>query len=375
MRHIAFCITELDDGGAERALVRVATGLHRRGRRVTVVALSGNGPLTDRLNDEGIEVTSLGLTKWNAAVALARLVRRWRRDRPDVVQTFLFHANIFGRIAARLAGVPSVCSGIRVAERRGGVRLLVDRLTDRLVDRHVCVSRSVADDAIARGGLPARKVVVIPNGVDCDSFRNAEPISAEELGLPSGTPFILWAGRLDPQKHPELAIEAFAALPPEFSETKLLMAGEGALRGGLAELIESRGLGDRVRLLGRRDDLPRLYRAARLFLLTSRWEGMPNVLLEAMAAGCPVVATDVEGVRELLGDDERGLIVGKATGSEVAARIADSLREDDASTESASIYVRDHHDWGRVVDAYDTLFSELAGADRRLSEPAAVSPD
>ncbi|MEM1063470.1 MAG: glycosyltransferase, partial [Planctomycetota bacterium] len=211
MPHVAFCITELESGGAERALARIATGLHERGRRVSVVALAGGGELVDELRRHGIETDCLGLTKWNLPVVFARLVGRWRRDRPDVVQSFLFHGNIIGRIAARAAGVGVVCSGIRVAERRGRMRLLLDRLTDRLVDRHVCVSRAVAEDARVRGGLPASKLVTIPNGVDLERYESASPIFPRDLGF-APPRFLLWAGRLDPQKDPQLAIEIFAAV-------------------------------------------------------------------------------------------------------------------------------------------------------------------
>ncbi|NQV23239.1 MAG: glycosyltransferase, partial [Rhodopirellula sp.] len=167
-RRITFLITELDHGGAERALVRIATGLDRNLWEPQVVSLSDRGALAEPLEAVGIPVTSIGAGRvhspiglWRATIGLSRCLKT---QQPALLQTFLFHANIAGRLAAKRAGVPVVVSGIRVAEKRGRWRLAVDRMTDRFVDRHVCVSRSVADFSIRESGLPPSKVMVIPNG-------------------------------------------------------------------------------------------------------------------------------------------------------------------------------------------------------------------
>ena len=173
-RRISFLITELDHGGAERALVRIVTGLDRSLWEPQVISLNNRGPLTEPLKAAGIPVTAIGAGRvrsprglWRATIGLTQCLKE---QRPEVLQTFLFHANITGRLAAKRAGVPVVVSGIRVAEKRGRWRLTLDRLTDHLVSRHVCVSQSVADFSISESGLPESKVVVIPNGVDVERF-------------------------------------------------------------------------------------------------------------------------------------------------------------------------------------------------------------
>src|SRR5262249_13351685 len=146
---VAFCITDLEVGGAERALVELVTRLDRARFAPSVVSLQplpvdAARSLVPTLEAAGVAVRSLnGRGSRGGVGGLGALTRLWRAERPQLVQTFLYHANILGRLAAWRAGVPHVVSGVRVAERRGRLRLRVDRWTDRLVERHVCVSRAV----------------------------------------------------------------------------------------------------------------------------------------------------------------------------------------------------------------------------------------
>jgi glycosyltransferase involved in cell wall biosynthesis len=306
---IAFCITDLDPGGAECALVHIVTRLNRDEWSPHVFCLSGEGKLAGELRDAGVPVVCLGICRRWPFPAAFKLARELRRIRPAVLQTFLHHANIIGRWAGRRAGTPVIVSGVRVAERRSRFRLWLDRRTANWVDRHVCVSEGVADFSIQTGGLPRDKVVVIPNGVDFDRFANAKPADLAEFGLPPGHRSILSVGRLDPQKGVMVLLDAFTAVARELPDVHLILVGEGPLRPEIERFVSSHALADRVHLAGFRDDVPSLMKAGDCFVLASLWEGMPNVLLEALAAGLPVVGTAVEGVAELLADGERGRIV------------------------------------------------------------------
>lgn len=356
---IAFCITELDPGGAERQLVRLATNLDPGLFEPEVICLSGSGPLVEPLRNAGIPVTCLAARgSWDARVIL-RLRRHLRRTRPDLVQTFLFHANIGGRIAARLARVPVVVSGIRVAERRRW-QLRLDRLTDRLVDRHVCVSRSVAEYSATVGGLPAAKLVVIPNAVDASTFASATPADLTEFGFPPGAQVILFVGRLVPQKDPMLLIDAFRLLSSRHKNARLLFVGQGPLEAELRR--GSADLGDRIAFADRREDVPNLLKASTCLALTSRWEGMPNVILEAMAAGTPVVATKAEGVAELVGEGEFGTIVHSRDPRAFSAALEQILRNPTEATlrgHSAQHIAREHHTTESTVRACQRLYLEL----------------
>ncbi|MBL9124001.1 MAG: glycosyltransferase [Planctomycetaceae bacterium] len=304
---IAFCITELDIGGAERCLVELACGLDRA-RFVPAVYVLGNRPrpphdaLFARLEDARIPVTPLfGRSAIDAPRIAWLLSRALRRTRPDLLQTFLWHAGMMGRVAARRAHVPRVVTGIRVAEQRGRRRLWLDRWTDRWVDCHVAVSDAVAQFSIDKGGLPASKVEVIPNGVDLSRYAAVRPADLTEWGVPAGARAIVCIGRLDPQKRVDWLLHAVAHAFKGAHDCHLLVVGEGPEREALERLVKQLGLERRVHLLGFRRDVPEILAACELLVHASAWEGMPNVVLEAMASARAVVATDVEGVRELLG--------------------------------------------------------------------------
>jgi len=304
---IALCITDLEVGGAERCLVELAERLDRRRFRPIVYCLSrppkpGDDSLLQALKDADVEVKCLNAQRsWQFLGVVRRLQHRLKSQSPHLLQTFLFHANIVGRIAARRAGVEFVSSGIRVAEQRHRWHLWVDRLTDRLVDRHVCVSRSVARFSETRARLPAEKLAVIPNGVDVLRFTKRQPAELVSLGIPAGCPVATYVGRLDRQKGLPWLIETAPEWLRRLPEGRLLLVGKGPLRPKLERLCRLAGVFDRVHFAGYRHDVPEILAASDLLILPSAWEGMPNVVLEAMAAELPVVATRVEGVEELLG--------------------------------------------------------------------------
>jgi len=328
-KSIAFCITDLDPGGAERALVQLVLRLDRSRWNPVVFCLSKPGTLVADLEKAGIPVECLGAGSIGNVSIVPRLVRRLRRVRPEILQTFLFHANIVGRIAGRLAGVPVIVSGIRVAERRSRFRLWLDRITERLVTRHVCVSGAVADFSIKRGRLSAEKIVVIPNGVDVERFKSALPADLSQYGIPPGGRTLLFVGRLDPQKGPRLLLRAVKGLLPVHRNLHLLMVGDGPLATDLKEWVRAQQLEQQIHFAGWRPDVPSLLKACDALVLPSRWEGMPNVVLEAMAAGRPVVATRVEGVSELVTDRETGLLVEPGSIEALAGGIALLLAEPD----------------------------------------------
>ncbi len=358
---IAFCITELDPGGAERQLVQLVTHLDRTIFEPEVVALSGEGELVVPLRRAGIPVICLNAKRrWDASV-IFRLQRHFRRSKPDLVQTFLFHANIAGRFAARMAGVRRVVCGIRVAERQKRWRLYLDRATEWLVDRHVCVSRDVAQFSRTEGRLPAAKLVVIPNAVNVEAITEITPADLSELGFAGDDQLILFVGRLTDQKDPLKLLSAFREIVNDFPHAKLLFVGCGPLEADLRR--EAAALGERVRFAGQRADVPALMKSASCLALPSRWEGMPNVVLEAMAAGLPVVATAAEGVAELLGTDgERGTIVHGWSEADFAASLRQVLEEPQEGlrkAREAQHVVWQQHVVSIQVHAYQRLYLDL----------------
>ncbi len=371
-RRLAFCITELDPGGAERCLVELVTRLDRD-RFEPVVYCLGPRPLgnptslADVLEQAGVPVHCFGARRtWSFPRVMLQLRRQLAADRPCLLQSFLFHANVVAALAARSAGVSHVVTDIRVAERGRGWHLRMARWTDRWVERHVCVSQSVRDFSAREGGLPATKLVVIPNGVDGARFAAAVPCPLTVLHVGPERKLLLYVGRLDEQKQLPWLFELLPTIFERLSNHDLLVVGVGPQRALLERLAADLRVAHRVHFAGFRPDVAEILAASELLLLPSRWEGMPNVILEAMASGKPVVATAVEGVVELLGAEGVSLqsvspgdaetfvskVFAIATNATLAARLGQQNRDRAVQEFSFDSMV------AAYAGLYDTLLEE-----------------
>ncbi len=358
-------ITELDVGGAEKAFVRIAIGLKNRGWQVSVVSLRNAGPLATLLEAEDIEVTALETGGLLDVRTIFRLRRVLQKSPADVLLTFLHQANLVGRIAGRLAGVRRIVCGIRVADRRLAVTL-PERITKGLVDRFVAVSQSVGDLHRQICHIDAMRMVAIPNGVDIDAIDAAVPAIRSEMGCSPEDRVVLCVGRLSAQKAPLDALAAFRMMCEQFPElkptAKLLYIGEGELRADLQRRVDELGLQNSVQLPGWRPDAWRLMKSANALLLASHWEGLPNVVLEAQAAGLPVVATAVDGNRELIQDQLTGRLVPPGDTKAMATALGETLLNIAAVSQradNARRHVAEHYRWDLCVEQFDRVLSSF----------------
>ncbi len=367
-RRIAFCITELDPGGAERCLVELATRLDRQQFESLVYCLGprpeGNPTsLADRLEQAGVTVRYFGARHAVQLPWIARaIVRQMREDGPRIVQCLLFHANAVGAWAAHRARVPHVLTGIRVAERRHDWHLRVARWTDPWVERHVCVSQMVGEFSRAAGGLPADKLVVIPNGVDLTRFSVDGGQRPADLGVQSQRRLITFVGRLDRQKNLSWLLDLMPAVFEAQREHDLLLVGSGPQRAALEQRAARLGIAPRVVFAGYRADVPQILAASDVLVLPSQWEGMPNVVLEAMAAARPIVATDVEGVSEALGPGAAQQVVRSGHAEAFAAKLRLILGDAALSAELGRENRQRAGQWFSIeamVSAYERLYASL----------------
>jgi glycosyltransferase involved in cell wall biosynthesis len=328
------------------------------------------GELVEPLDRAGVLVECLGARSVRNVGVVQRLARQLRLFRPALLQTFLFHANLAGRLAGHWAGVPVIVCGVRVAEHEQRWHLRLDRLTQRLVTRNVCVSQAVANFSVAHGGIRPERITVIPNGVDFNCYADARPANLAPLGIPPGSRTILCVSRLHHQKGQFLLLEAAAPLISADKELHILLVGDGPLRDELETLVRERRWEEQVHLAGRRRDVPELMRAASLLALPSLWEGMPNVVLEAMAAGLPVIASDVEGVRELLGNDTRGIVVPAGSAEALRTGLVGLLRDSNLRHRLASEsqhFVTSYFTTDSMVAKYGSLYRALLAKDQTLN--------
>ena len=362
---VALAITELDLGGAERALAALATGLDRRRWRPTVVALGPEGELAAPIRAAGIEVRCLDVDPRRPGRAILRLASALRAIAPALVQSFLFHANLAARLASPFAGRPWVVGGLRVAERQRLWHLTIDRRTNRLATGSVCVSAGVERFARKIVKLPADRLCVIPNGVDPAPFDRAIPTARASLGVPESAPLALFVGRLDPQKGLAILLDAAEIVSRMRPDWHLALVGSGPEGGALRARTNAHpALSDRVHWLGRRDDVPGLLKTADLLVLPSLWEGMPNVVLEAMAAGRAVVGTEVEGTEDLVIPGRNGWLVPTGDAKALAVALLDAASDPGRLARfgaSGRARVEAEFTPGRVVEAYDRLWSRILG--------------
>ncbi len=317
MKKISFLIPTIDRlGGAERQVLLLASGLLKRGWRVNVIALSGNGgEAARRLMADGAGFNSLAMRKGLAdPCGWVRLHGWLRRESPDVIHAHLPHAAFMARASRIVAPSRVVIDTIHTSATGPLIRRLGYRCSNWLPDRITAVSQGAADACLAAGMTSAARLQVLPNGIDAHAWQPDPAIRAsmrQHLGL--GHEFLWIAiGRLDPVKDYPTLLRAMAQLP---ARTRLVIAGSGPLDGELLALSAALGLESRVRFLGFEPDVRRWMQAADGFVLSSRWEGLPMSLLEASACALPAVATDVPGSREIVVDGQTGFLAapGNAT--------------------------------------------------------------
>jgi glycosyltransferase involved in cell wall biosynthesis len=250
------------------------------------------------------------LTDWRHARALERHVRALV---PDVVHTHSSKAGALGRVAAARAGARAIvhtphtfaflfAAMFSPAKRR--LFRAVERRLARRTDLVVAVSASEAETIAASGVVPRERLRVVPNGIDPAPYRAAPPADRAALGVPEQAPLLALVGLLNVAKGQDLALRALAR--PELQQVWMLIVGHGETRAALEDQARALGIAGRVRFLGWRGDVPELLKASDALVLPSRWEGLPYVVLEAFAAGLPVVAAAVDGARELVLDGQTG---------------------------------------------------------------------
>jgi len=308
-RRILQIIPTLDQSGAEKQLTLLAQGLPQDEFEVHVCALTRGGPLQADLAAAGIPVTVIG-KRWKADPhALWLLWRLIKKLKPDLAHTWLFAANAYGRAAALMAGVECLVAGERCVDPWKSWELWFDRYFAKWTARIVANSQGVRDFYVAQG-IAAEKIEVIPNGIPpappCPTTR--QEVLAE-LGLPEDARIVGLVGRLWPQKRVKDAIWAADLLKVIRGDVYLLILGDGPHRARLEKFRDQCEIRDKVRFLGHRGDVPRLLPHFDVLWSPSAYEGQSNTILEAMAAGVPVVATDIPGTRELVVDGQTGYLV------------------------------------------------------------------
>ena len=319
---IAFLIDELDVGGTEQQILELVTRLDRSRYRPLVVCFRP-GRVAREIEGAGVPVHALAKRAKVDTRLVAGLARLFRREGVELLQTYLFTANTWGRLAGALARVPLIVSSERNVDMW---ERAYKRLASLALDRWTCctIANSEAVGAyLVRKGLPAAKIRVIPNGVDVARFEG--PVTPDatkaELGIPPHHAVVGFVARIEPQKDPGTFVEAAAMVAGHRPAVSFLVVGGGSLAGDMAARARAAGLEGRMVFTGPRRDVARLLGACDISVNSSLKEGMSNTIMESMACGKPVVATRVGSNAELVADGETGFVVAARDAAGLAAAV------------------------------------------------------
>ena len=368
MTRILHIIPTLDRGGAEKQLTLLASGMKRRGADVHVCCLTRGGPLASELTAAGVPLKVIG-KRWKLdPFAYFALKRQIAELQPDIVHTWLFAANCYGRQAAFDCGVKHVLANERCVDLwKTWWHFAIDRYLARKTEKLVTNSAGVVE-FYAQNGIAAEKFRVISNGIH---LPNAATLTLErntllhELDLPAGARLIATVGRLWPQKRLKDLIWAFDLLQCVVDDVYLLIIGEGPQRWRLERYARQVLTPEsRVLFLGERSDVPQLLPHLECFWLGSEYEGQSNAVMEAMSTGLPVVATNIPGNRDLIVSGESGYLVPVGDRAGFAACTREILA-DNALAQRLGRTAREQIERAfsieKMVQAYESLYAEVMG--------------
>ena len=362
-QRILHIIPTLDRGGAEKQLVLLAQGMKQQGMDVHVCVLTRDGPYSAELRQAEVPVTVIGKRVKFDPVALWRLTKHVKTLRPDLVQTLLFAGNSYGRWAAWQAGVPHIVGNERCVDSwKRWHEFAIDRWLAKRSQKIVVNSPGVLD-FYERYGIPREKLCLIPNAVEpaMASTKTRHELLAQ-LGVPAHAHLLGCVARLWPQKEIKVLMIAAEILRSADYEVHLVVMGDGPLRAKLEKFSQQLEMEERIHFLGARNDVADWLPHFSALCLSSRYEGQPNCILEAMSAGIPVVASDIPGVRDMVVDGQTGFLA--PVGDQVAfAKAIKKLLDDESLRHSMGQAAQEKviHEFTveKMVNRYVELYSEL----------------
>ncbi|HEY8517995.1 MAG TPA: glycosyltransferase [Candidatus Binatia bacterium] len=369
---ILFVIDELDIGGTEQQILEIVRRIDRD-RFEPYVCCFRHGRKAQEIEALGVPVLHEPKRLKADPGLVLRLANLMRRERFDIVQTYLWTANTWARVAARIAGVPWLFASERNVDIwEETYKRVIGRFLARSTDRIIANSEAVRQYLLERGGLSPDKVVTIYNGVNFDRFKTpCDPrVRRRELGVGDDVVLAGCVARVEPAKDHATLLHAFALISDRVPNLHLVIIGDGSEQARMQRLASELGLGDRVHFTGFRTDSAEWLQSVDISVLSSVKEGLSNTVLESMAAGKPVVATDVGGNAEVIVDGETGFLVPPRRPNELAealARVASS-RELIASMGAAGRKRADNVFSVRsMVERTEQLYLALVGAGDRAA--------
>lgn len=369
-RKVFHLVDSFNVGGTETQAVELALRMPSSTYAITLGVLLAQGPLLERLKGSTVHVEEFhprgGLDSPAGFYQILRLAAFLRREGFEVVHAHDLWSNLMGVPAARLAGVPAIISSQRDLSQFAwyrGLKRKILRRVQRMSDVLLANATPIRDALIAEEGFSPAKLRVIRNGVDTARIQRGKR-DRDRLFPGAGTgKLVVLVGNMhsDVKGHPWL-IAAAPGVLRHFPDTRFVLAGDGESRPVFEKLAEELGVGSSFEFLGRRDDIPDVLASCDIGVLPSRAEGLPNAVLEYMAAGLPVVASRVGGNPELINDDVTGLLVPPQDSSALANALVELMRDEEKRNRIAingRCLATQDYSFDRLVREVDELYTEL----------------
>lgn len=363
-------ITRLPIGGAEHLLASIVRHLDTSRYESVVCCIQDRGELAGLIEAGGVPVVCLERMgkRFSLATVLA-LARLMRQRRIDLVHCHLYHANLYGRLAARLVGIPAIATVHNTYVRRKWHRSLLNCWLGRGRGLVIAVSAEARNDIIEHDRLDPGRVLLLPNGIDIARVDTplSQAAAKQRLGYAADDFLIGCVGRLEEQKGHINIIRALGLMletaPDDLKRRlQLLIVGDGRLRGELEQVATTTGMASRVHFAGSRGDVAEILRSLDLYVMPSLWEGLSLAMLEAMAAGLPVIISDVGGAAEVLGDGEFGIRVPPGDIAALAHAVM-ALVQDEGERRRLGTAARrrvcEHYDLRERIARLEATYAEL----------------
>ena len=313
--NILHIVPDLNIGGAQRMVLALLKQLDKEKYNVKVCYWLGEGELKDEIEKAGIEVIDLKVKNGSLLRVIFKLIKLIKENKIKLIHTHLFDTDLCGFLATRWAKVPimiiSIHSIFFLKKKKHALRYKIISL---FIDRFLPVSDSLAQHFISWARINPNKVTAVSNGIDMSEFNKPKHTNRlnelrKSLGIPVATPILGTVARLEPRKGHRYLLEAVAQISKDYPDLTVLLVGDGELKSDLRNLVKELNISSNVIFAGSQENIPEILSLLDLFVLPTLEEGFSIAILEAMACGLPVIATNVGGVPELVKDKETGLLV------------------------------------------------------------------
>lgn len=357
-------ITGLDVGGAEKMLLKILPLLQNNFNN-HVICIKGYGEIGRELQEKGIKVHYLNLKNIFDLGLIIKFQSLIKKYQPDLLVTYLIHADLFGRIFGKLFGIKKIICSVRVKplnEIKYFPLFILDGLTSFLVNHYHFNSQTVANFYKKYFFLSSKKITVIPNGLELDKYDIKIDINKKkkELGLPINKKIVGCVAKLRKQKGHKYLLKAFQQVQKELKDVILVLVGNGEEIDNLKKLAKDLEIDKNTYFLGDRNDIPEILKTFDVFVLPTLAEGMSNAIMEAMASEVPVITTDIKENQELIKDNESGIVISLKNSKNLHEKILQILKDNNkrhSITYKAKQFIKNNFDIKTNILNWNKLFN------------------